>query len=394
MSRVALNVILDHLFRSNPNYELAPFDRLPSEQQVLLKDLTNDPDFFGILVSRTPGTQAIKSVGRDTALLLQSLVQPGALPSSVRASSDDETNQAIAQLVLDGVLEISQGEKFVSGAEAYPIIYPNTVNAEPLGVLPRLSLDALKYGQALEMDDPLSLSMRLYFYNRVPMTPEWSRRLPSENHVTDFLGISGSGKLKHAFKHWTFVEGDSPYKAWFHWYSRRGRPPSAVRQIGYKLYVSPHPDAMPAAMRAVVESLDDRAAYAFKVARNAVELLRPDKLVIYFWDFDGLQRAAEKIAAALSSCAVHGVPFTAALDDSGLLSWGIDPAPEKDALAWQGRESWRSWITNRLASALVSARNRCPADLQPWQFALERLRLANIDVDTWSPGPGFDLPAV
>ena len=393
MSHVALNVILGHTFRSNPEYELAPFDRLPLDQQELFNDLTNDPDFFGLLLPRIPGTRTIKSICQDTAFLWRALERPGALPSDVQNSSDYETNQSIAQLVMDGILEISQGDIFLSGAEAYRVLYPASSAAEPLGLLPRLSRDALEYGQALDVDDPSSLSMRLYFYNRIPLTSEWARRLPSENEVADFLGISDSGQLKHTLKRWSVREDDSPYKAWFHWYSRRVRPSSAVQRPGYKLYVSPHPDALPVAMRAVIENLDDREAYGFKVARNAAEMLRPDKLVLYFWDFDGLQRAAGKIALALSGCAIQGVPFTAALGDDGLLSWGIDPALEKGALAWQGPESWRLWVTNRLAAALVSARNNCPARLQPWQFALERLRLDDIDVDTWSPAPGFGFPA-
>jgi hypothetical protein len=72
-----------------------------------------------------------------------------------------------------------------------------------------------------------------------------------------------------------------------------------------------------------------------------------------------------------------------------LLSWGFDPPPDKGALAWRERESWRLWVTNRLAIALVSAKRRGAAGIEPWQFALERLRLENVDTDTWAPTGSF-----
>ncbi|MGH7248249.1 MAG: hypothetical protein ACREH9_09110, partial [Pseudomonadota bacterium] len=121
-------------------------------------------------------------------------------------------------------------------------------------------------------------------------------------------------------------------------------------------------------------------------------LLRPDKLVVYFWSFDSLQETARQILTRLGSCPAHGVPFTAGITDDGLLSWGFDPPPDKGALAWRERESWRLWITNRLATALLSARKTAAGGIEPWQFALDRLRLENIDTATWAPNDSFGRP--
>jgi hypothetical protein len=218
--------------------------------------------------------------------------------------------------------------------------------------------------------------------------------LPSEEAVSEFLGISGWTSLGCIRENWRPVERPAANQPWFEWQSRGNRPEGSAGGHGYKLYVSPQPDALPAAFPAVVEILRDSDAHAFKVGRTAIGLLRPDKLVVYFQDFDSLQRTAGDIALALAGCAVHGVPFTAAIGSDGLLSWGIDPQPEKDALSWRGPESWRLWITNRLAAALVSARLNPTQTLQPWQFALQRLRLEQIDTDTWAPTQGFGLPPV
>ncbi len=47
------------------------------------------------------------------------------------------------------------------------------------------------------------------------------------------------------------------------------------------------------------------------------------------------------------------------------------------------------WITNRVAVAMIGARQSPNGRLAPWRFALERLRLDAIDTDTWTPLAGF-----
>lgn len=389
MSDVALHSLLDCAFRSSSAYDLVTFDRLLLHQKELLRDLTRDPDFYGVLLPRNAEGRVIKSVSRDIALLIQTMCEPGPLPNYARQMPGGLSNCAIAQLVLDGVLEIEHEGRFVSGSEAYPLVYAGHVSAEPRGLLPRLSRAALEYAQALAIDDVVRLSGRLYFYNRLPLTPYWTHRLPNEEAVWKFLGLADSTNKNRLRQNWTRTEHSVAYSSWFQWQSRlagHDRP-------GYKLYVSPPPDAMPAILRAVIGVLDNSAAVNFKVGCDACGLLRPDKLVIYFQDFDPLRQAAHDIALHVAGCEAHGVPFTAAIGNDGLLSWGVDPPPEESAMPWQGPESWRLWITNRLATALVSARSNCTAMLQPWEFALERLRLEDVDTDTWTPIQGNALSA-
>jgi hypothetical protein len=79
------------------------------------------------------------------------------------------------------------------------------------------------------------------------------------------------------------------------------------------------------------------------------------------------------------------VPFTAALDEAGLLSWGIDPPKHEQSLGWAAHESWRLWLTNRLAAALLLAKAGPSSQVEPWQFAIERLRFEGIEPYTWTP---------
>jgi len=133
----------------------------------------------------------------------------------------------------------------------------------------------------------------------------------------------------------------------------------------------------------------------WKIGADLAGLLRPDKIVAYFPDFDALARAAQILCERLDGLPAHGVPFTAEIGGGGLLSWGMDP-PRDEALPWSGPESWRIWLANRLARALLDARAQTgtvetdPAPLNPplapWRFAVERLRLEGVDTDSWTPG--------
>jgi len=387
VSDVVLQNILEADFRANPRYQLVLFDRLPLDQQDALRDLTKDPDFYGVLLPRGEGGGNLKSVCRDTALLFMTLAQPGALPGYVRTSFGENCNRAISELVLDGVIEIRRGDGFVSGSAAFDLIGGRGPAPEARGFLGRLAQEALEYAQALDIDDSGKLSARLYFYNRVPLSPRWRRRFPGREAVASFLGIERGGANKGALDaRWRRLELPPPADGWFQWESREKASPQTGRRQRYKLYVSPHPEQVQETFHTVVELLRESPAHHFKVGNDAAGLLRPDKIVVYFGSFDGLQATANQLTERLAGCRSQGVPFTAAFsEENGLLSWGIDPAHEQGRLSWQERESWRLWLTNRLARALLDAKREPTGPLEPWQFALERVRLEKIDPETWTP---------
>src|SRR5215208_3681638 len=93
------------IFRSNAAYELVLFDRLEGHEQRALAELRTQRGFYGILRGRTPANgdarqQSLRAVDRETALLLLTLREPGALPSYVREA--DPSCDGIRRLVLDG----------------------------------------------------------------------------------------------------------------------------------------------------------------------------------------------------------------------------------------------------------------------------------------------------
>jgi hypothetical protein len=387
--------LLGGVLRASPRYQLVPLERLSAHERQGLAELGDEPDLYGLLLPREPGagSPAAKAVDCDTALLFLTLREPGPLPAYLRAAGGDAASRALARLVADGVLEVERSGDFVSGAAAFEP--PGTAGRQrpgrPSGRLAELSRAALRHAAALKIDDASLLAAKLYGYNRRPLTPLWRRRLGSTEDVPGFLGLAPRAPGP--------AEKDSPLSqpsgggAWSHpersggWlvWRLRGRGSAdlgTAAEAVFKLYVSPRPEALAGAGPPILSALAAARPFQIKIGAAAGGLLRCDKLVAYFASFERLSEAAAGLAASLAGLPVQGVPFTAEIAGGGLLSWGVDPPAGRSA--WQRNESWRQRLTGRLAQAIVAARKA--AHTEPWEFALERLRLDGIDTDTWTPG--------
>ena len=374
--------LLSCRFRARSRYELVLFDRLSSREREALSDLTSDPDFYGVL--RPAEGASLKSVDRDTALLFLTLREPGSLPSYVRAVLGGETRRTVARLVADGVLEIEREGHFLSGAAVVDLLGEGASHCAE-GRLAELSLAALRYGQALLVDDPLLLSWRLYCYNRRPLTPAWKRLLPAADAVEAHLGLGrGASARRLLDRSWSRTP---PVEGWLSWRARPRRGADAAGRADgptWKLYISPLPEVLAGFFGEILAALTAARAGQFKVGWDAAGLLRPDKIVAYFPSFERLAEAADILAGRLSGAPAQGVPFTSEIAGGGLLSWGMDPP--RSQRTWSEGESWRLWLTLRLARALLAARSSASeAATEPWRFALERVRLEGIDTNNWSP---------
>lgn len=387
MQHVALKSVDGLDFCANPAYTLVSFDALPPEQQRVLDRLRKGTNFFGILHPREKSGLGIKAVDRDTALLFLTLQHPGRLPDYVKAQLGERYSRAIAAFVLDGVLAIEQNGTFVSGPEAAALIYEEQPLPIVRGSIARLSLEALQYAQALELEDLSALSTRLYFYNRVPISPYWKRMFPTSEAVAEYLGlqVGGSTSLLLEQQNWSRVWLAPPNDVWFMWESRFVRAASLESKCIYKLYVSPGCEFVREVLHIIVEALPFMQAVCLKVGKNMSGLLRPDKLLIYFLSFNALKEASAYLEPKLAGIQAHGVPFTAEIAGNSLLSCGVDPPLEQEVSSWQEPESWRLWVTNRLARALLMAKMAPVCKIEPWRFALERLRLEDVDIETWTP---------
>ena len=371
------------VFRASPSYELVVADRLEPLEREQLAGLDPDPELYGLLRPRDGARLDARAVSRDTALLFLTLQTPGRLPAFVEQVARDAVDTSIPGLVLDGVLEVEHGEEFVSGLEAHELLLAATDTMAP-GHTVALSYAALRYGQALDLVPVETLALRLYLFGRLPLTGALRRRLPTEAVVTDALGLAPGGRVRTALGR-SWMEdppGDNPWRM----LRRRGAARSPERMGGAKLYVSPHPERVGEAIEAVADVFADRpGVVGFKVARDAGGLCRPDKLVCYFSRLEDLRDAVTALQPRLDGMPGHGVPFTAPIDAAGLLSWGLDPPDDPSGTRPHTGESWRLRVTRLAAELLVAARASRSSTRQPWELALDRLRLAGVDPQTWVP---------
>lgn len=366
-------------FRANPNYKIRPYNRQQVVEERDLPDGQVDPDGYGLLLPSECSDLPIIAVCRETALLFLTLQEPGPLPDYVESVFGVEGERGLERLMLDRILEVAGPHGYVSGPEACVLLGLDT----PLGVgrIARLSQAALQFGQELELSNPSALSLKLYLYNQRPASPGWRRRVPDRNGAAEFLGIAPGGPSEPSLtRAWQPLEGSN---SWLFFTARAPKPMAAGSLC--KLYVSPVPESLPEAMGAVIEGLARSGAHHFKVGADLYGLLRPDKLVAYFASKEALLAAIEALGSRLEGMPVQGVPFSAEAGCGGLLSWGADPLGGSES---EGR-SWRQWVTNRLATALIGARDAPAGAPEPWRFALERIRLEGVDPQTFSPTAGW-----
>lgn len=379
-----LHDLLGRPLRASPAYELVLYDRLPEAARSALAGLADDPGFYGVLRPLDEAGGSLKSVDRDTALLFFTLREPGLLPSYVRAQLGETAPRLVSRLVADDVLEIEIGGAFLSGAAALARLGGEAGDGQRQGRIAAVSADALRYGQSLPLDDPSLLAWRLYSFNRQPLTPAWRRRLPTAAAVERYLGIDRGGASRRALDGaWSSLS----LEGWLSWQNRSRTVETVGRSGGatWKLYVSPRPEALAESFSAVLAALTAARASQFKVGWDAGGLLRPDKIVSYFPSWERLAEAAGAVLERLEGVPAQGVPFTAEIGGDGLLSWGVDPPEAERSALGGGRESWRVWVAQRLAWSLLAARRAGEGGLEPWRFALERVRLEGVDTETWTP---------
>ncbi len=402
---------------------------LSGAERTLVTRANPDLDIGALLLPTDSGARSPKVVCEATARAVALLREPRSyaeLSRSLAATSgfDAATSgfEELIGLVLDGIVEIEFGRSFVSGAAAYrEIVNRDRAGGTPVDTDP-LSKAALRSAAGLGLTDPEALAVRLYTANSVPLTPGWLARFPDPEATERHLGLHPSGRTRGRLgRRWRRVAAPPAADVWSLW--RPLDEHGAGRAAGpqYKLYVSPRPDMTSRCLALVVTALldsdtsgtdavrddmgDTRGARGargaggaggvrvwLKAVRTPRGLLRPDKIVLYLASPGELHRLAAVLADRLDGLPGQGVPFAARFESERvLLSWGVDP-PDERGDASLPRHSWRSWLSGRLASALVRAQN-LGVGADAWRFALMRVRCDGVDPATWHPASDLWAPA-
>ena len=376
------------VFRANPSYELVLLDSLAAGEREFLLTLRAENDLYGVLRPVAGSGLELRAADTDTALLFLTLRDPALLPRYLKARLGAELDQTVTRLVVDRVLEVEDRHRFLGGRDAAAVLLPrrSSGGSDRIGELSRA---ALRYGQELVGLRSGELALRLYGYGRRPLTAALNASLTDEREVGRFLGLEPEDtQTAHALaENWFEITPPAAGRRYWRTWRSRTAEPSGDPESGFKLYVSPELSGLPVAVAAVAAGAARSGAKAFKVGATVGDLCRPDKLVVYFDRLDELHAAATHLVVSLSDCPAHGVPFTASVTPDGHLSWGADPPTFAADTA--GMTSWRLWVSALLAEYLVAGVAGEAVDLEPWQFALERLRLAGVDTDRWIPTRGM-----
>lgn len=386
--------MFDKEFRLNPIFTITPVEKLSEGQKRKFRRVIEKKDIYGLLHA-PPGAKAtVKALNRKLADFLNRLRRPCKIADLFPEAGEEDNSgkqQFIVQLVLDSVLEVKYEKSFISGVEAVNrVLLPSMKTQKPdvpgsKNHVQALSGKAIDFTLNSALIQPRDMSSFMYNFNRLPLCRRWRQRLPDEASVTEFLGLkednSWRGMPERVKLRTVETDEEGNLKVfdqfWRYWYlgdKKEGRETS-----NYKVYVSPLPEDVPEVFRIVRDDFVHSGACAMKIGRNLTELLRSDKFIVYFSEYKAAFDFAVKLSGSTASYRYQGVPFSFQIDpDKPLVSLGVDPP-----LKFGERNSWRHYITNKLALAIQGVWRS--ETKEPLEHINTHMRMVGVDSINWRP---------
>lgn len=392
MKRAAREGLLTRVLRLNPRYRLVRLSTASGELLEIARRLSADPDLFGLLLPEAGVGLATKAVNKDVWTLLSGLRSPSS-PRALGGSSPAYRRFLTKQLV-DGVVEMSVEGGFLSGVEALRRLSPEREVAFSGHPLQRLSRRAVEIAYASGEDSLSPLACRLYFHNRLPASRQWLERFPDEAALLKFLKLGSDGRwpgMPSSIRPVPAGTGKStnPARAYWRCWDIPGSPRVEPGEgTIFKVYLCARPEGADVLLHHALRRLPKSGASRLKIPRTVHGLLRPDKFVAYFSRRADAEAYGRAVASVARSAPPQPTPFTHPLDKIGIASMGADPPAFVESSPWLERTSWRFWISQRLARAIINARRGNPSD--PVEDVLAAARSSGIDPETWLPN-GWDI---
>jgi hypothetical protein len=361
--------------RVNPAYQLVAAAELGQRHREALGDVVEQPAFAAVLIASIESGLPDKVLDSASVDLLEAVVGAGQSKHELR---DDDQLRLLYDYVLVG--EFDDG--WFGGPSAFdrladPVVARPDTHDHPNDVLTGRSISYLDSIARLGLTDVERICTRLYCAGRIPLSSRWTSAYPDETAV---LALFGTSLVDDGWRQAISVEQAG---GWLLFHRDDSRTDSRTVDFPYKLYVSPHPAVLSEVIPVIVRSASSAGASRFKIGADAVGVLRPDKMVFYLTSADELSAVAAAVGHAIHGTTAHGVPFSAALSDDGLLSWGGDPPIEEGPIG-SSRESWRLSVCRRLAEGLRVAVGVEFQHASPTDFALARLQLDGVNVSTFT----------
>ncbi|MGQ7094339.1 hypothetical protein ACUOBA_38005, partial [Escherichia coli] len=123
----------------------------------------------------------------------------------------------------------------------------------------------------------------------------WKAMFSSTDSILRHVTPSGGVNQDVLEKHWAKVSERPSHEGWMVWRSRQKRASLSESTGTYKLYLSPHCEFLQEAFSAMLDVLTEVKVPIFKIGSDVYGMLRPDKMVAYFTNYEELQETAHKI---------------------------------------------------------------------------------------------------
>jgi hypothetical protein len=95
------------------------------------------------------------------------------------------------------------------------------------------------------------------------------------------------------------------------------------------------------------------------------------------------QSAAQVLSGEMQEIRQQGVPFTERQDNVGLISLAMDPPRQTARSVFSTQNSWRLWVSRKIATAVILAKQSPDYPLSPEQSALWTMQFLGVEPETW-----------
>jgi hypothetical protein len=241
-----------------------------------------------------------------------------------------------------------------------------------------LSFRAIRYAQLIGESNAGILAQRLYSYN-AEVPAEWMVKAYESKSAVEIWN------LKRVLM--TIAEGGqyslSSNGNWV--YAKRNTFDSQTNtraRFHYKLYVSPVYNNFRQALIVIAKLVTLINPFCFKFGNDLQGCLRPEKIVLYFEDWDQLKAAAALLEKEMVNLTPLGVPLSCPLDNRGLLSFGVDPISNQKYRSLNP-VSWRVWLANKMADDITKFGSHGNCE-QLLKFLRNKFRQRGLDMNCWT----------
>jgi hypothetical protein len=328
----------------------------------------------GFLLPRQEAASALSLVPAHGAL--SKLFELAADGVALSTAASIISTPDILRLCTLGMLAVRLSSGSLSGpaaqlllAEKESKVLPPPRRTDPM------SEAAIRHAVRLPIMDILSLTERLYSYNSEPVFHS-GLLAHTESEVKQLVGAAFSDTS-------TPRPAPSDNPGWHMFYPVNPSEDRAETAQHYKLYISPVVQDLPRCLSRLATILPRLRFQAWKVGRFTYGISRPDKICLYFGSLTDAQSAAQVLSGEMQEIRQQGVPFTERQDNVGLISLAMDPPRQTARSVFSTQNSWRLWVSRKIATAVILAKQSPDYPLSPEQSALWTMQFLGVEPETW-----------